>query len=367
MNTIGIYIHIPFCEQKCPYCDFYSIADKNEFDKYTSAVVDRIITFSKIYNRQVSTIYFGGGTPSLIDSKRLTQILSAIKDNFSITNDAEITVEVNPCSQSNIDFRELFDSGFNRISIGLQSACENELRILGRRHSANDAKQTVINAKDAGFENISLDLMLCVPEQTKSSLTESIKFCKDCDVNHISAYILKIEENTQFFRIKDSLSLFDDDEQSEMYIHAVNELENNGYLQYEISNFSKKGFEGKHNLKYWHDEEYIGIGPSAHSFINGKRFFYSRNFDEFYNDIIIEDGDGGDIEEFIMLSLRLNEGVSLEKLNNKYGYTPSQKLITSLNKLSDEGLINFINNSVSLTKDGFLVSNMIINYIIDAL
>lgn len=367
MKSIGIYIHIPFCEQKCPYCDFYSIADKNEFDRYTDAVIDRIKQFSDKYNRTVSSVYFGGGTPSVIGTNHLVRILESVKSNFELSADAEVTVEVNPCSQNNISFEKLFVAGFNRISIGLQSANENELKILGRRHDANDAKNTVDNAKKVGFKNISLDLMLCVPEQTKSSLTKSIEFCRDCNVTHISAYILKIEENTKFYQIKDKLILFDDDETSQIYIHAVNELERCGYCQYEISNFCKPSFEGKHNLKYWRDEEYIGIGPSAHSFIDGKRFYYSRSFEDFYSNKITEDGTGGDIEECIMLRLRLKEGLTLDLLKNEYGYTPSDKLIKSLNRLNEEGLIKFDNNLVSLTKEGFLVSNMIINYIIDAL
>lgn len=367
MKTIGIYIHIPFCEQKCPYCDFYSIADKSEFDKYTDAVINRIIKYSNKYNDVVSTIYFGGGTPSILGTTRLVNILKTIKKNFSVSENAEVTLEVNPSSQDNLSFVDLYCAGFNRVSIGLQSAHENELKILGRSHTAHDTEITVINAKSAGFNNISLDLMLCVPGQTKSSLTESIEFCKDCGVTHISAYILKIEENTKFYKIKDSLNLFDDDDSSKLYLHVVNELERCGYHQYEISNFSKPGYEGKHNLKYWRDEEYLGIGPSAHSFLNGKRFYYSRSFSDFYDDIFIEDGTGGDIEEYIMLRLRLREGVSLVSLKNEYGYTPSQKLLKSLNRLKEECLIEFNNEIIYLTKEGFLVSNMIINYIIDAL
>ena len=251
MDLLSIYIHIPFCEQKCPYCDFYSINDKNEYDSYTDNLIELIKEYSLKYPRKITTVYFGGGTPSVIGAHRLVNILNAVKDNFEICDDAEITVEVNPCSSSELDFSLLKKAGFNRVSVGMQSSDENELKLLGRRHSASDAKDTVERARNAGFENISLDLMICVPTQTKSSLTKSIEFCKDCGVEHISAYILKFEENTPFYKLKDKLELFDDDEQAQMYLHTVDELERCGYKQYEISNFCKDGFEGKHNLRYW--------------------------------------------------------------------------------------------------------------------
>ncbi len=367
MDNLSIYIHIPFCEQKCPYCDFYSISDKSEYDNYTEKLIDRIRYYSSIYKRKICSVYFGGGTPSVIGIKRLIKILTSVKESFEIKNNCEITVEVNPCSAETLDFSLLKKEGFNRLSIGLQSADENELKILGRRHTAAIAKNTVERARNAGFDNISLDLMLCVPKQTKSSLTKSIEFCKDCGVEHISAYILKIEENTPFFRMKETLSLYDDDSQAEMYIHAVNELEKHGFIQYEISNFSKIGFEGKHNLRYWKDKEYLGIGPSAHSFVDGKRFYYTRSLYDFYNNITVDDGIGGDVEEYMMLSLRLKEGLNLLKLKEKYNFIPNENFLQRANKLKSEGLVTFSNETISLTIEGFLVSNMIINFLTDAL
>ncbi len=367
MDTIGIYIHIPFCDQKCPYCDFFSISDIKEYDRYTEAVLSTTEILSKKHKRIVSSIYFGGGTPSVIGTDRLVKILDEVYNRFDVLSDAEVTLEVNPCSSYLLDFERLYSAGFNRVSIGLQSANEDELNLLGRRHKASDAKLTVNKAKEGGFKNISLDLMLCVPNQTKSSLSESIKFCKDCGVQHISAYILKFEKNTQFYRMKDRFTAFSDDEQAQMYIHVVNELEKYGYHQYEISNFAKVGFEGKHNLKYWRDEEYLGIGPSAHSFIDGKRYFYSRDFNDFYNHKIVDDGVGGDIEEYIMLNLRLKEGLNLLKLKDRYNFTPNKYFLYRVNKLKSEGLLDFDGETISLNASGFLVSNTIINYIIDVL
>lgn len=367
MKQLSIYIHIPFCEQKCPYCDFYSKSDKTEYDKYTDKLIEAIIDYSKKYTREITTVYFGGGTPSVLGSKRLCRILNAVKSNFIVAKDAEITIEVNPCSASKLDFSLLRESGFNRLSIGLQSANENELRILGRKHTSYEAKEVVERARKSGFVNISLDLMLCIHEQTKSSLTESIKFCKDCDVEHISSYILKFEENTPFFKSKDKLDVFDEDSQAQMYIHAVNELEKYGYHQYEISNFCKEAYEGKHNLRYWSDEEYLGLGPSAHSFIDGKRFYFNRSFEDFYNNITVDDGEGGDLEEFIMLSLRLKEGLDLNKLQKRYNFTLDKNFSQKINKLKLENLIDYNKEIISLTTEGFLVSNLVINYIIESI
>ncbi len=367
MDSLSIYIHIPFCEQKCPYCDFYSINDKTEYERYTEHLISMIKMYSEKYRREITTIYFGGGTPSVIGAQRLSKILNAVKDSFVVCDDAEITVEVNPCSSSTLDFDLLRKSGFNRVSIGLQSSDKDELKLLGRRHNSADAKNTVERARKAGFDNISLDLMICVPTQTKSSLTKSIEFCKDCSVEHISAYILKFEENTPFYKMKDKFELFDDEMQARMYLHTINELEKNGYMQYEISNFCKKGFEGRHNLRYWRDQEYLGLGPSAHSFVENKRFYFSRSLDDFYNNITVDDGSGGDLEEYIMLSLRLKEGLSFIKLTEKYNYSPSKNFVYRANKLKEEKLVDFDGDVISLTKEGFLVSNTIIGYLIDAL
>lgn len=367
LKQLSIYIHIPFCEQKCPYCDFFSKCDKTEYDRYSKKLIEAIEFYAEKYKREIVSVYFGGGTPSVIGSKRLCGILDSIKSHFSVCDDAEITLEVNPCSALKLDFSLLRKTGFNRISIGLQSANINELKMLGRKHTAYEVREVVDRAKSCGFNNISLDLMLCVPNQTKSSLTESIKFCKDCDVTHISSYILKFEENTPFYINKEFLDVFSEDSQAQLYLHAVNELEKYGYHQYEISNFSKKGYEGKHNLRYWRDEEYLGLGPSAHSYIDGKRFYYDRSFEDFYNNITVNDGNGGDIEEYIMLSLRLKEGLDLNKLQNKYNLTLDKSFDYKLNKLKAENLIEYDNNIISLTVKGFLVSNSVINYIIGSI
>lgn len=364
-NSIGLYIHIPFCKHKCPYCDFFSgNADENAFDNYVIELKDKIKYWSEKAKRDVATVYFGGGTPSVLDADRLCDILDFIKFNFNIQNNAEITVEVNPDSAKTIDFEKMYACGFNRISMGMQTAVEDELRLLGRIHSIDDAKTSVERAKSAGFNNISLDLMMGIPNQTIESLEKSISFCADCEVTHISSYILKIEENTPFYKVQNKLKLADDDMQAEMYLKAVEMLDSLGYKQYEISNFAKQGYESRHNTNYWRCGEYIGIGPSAHSFFEGKRFFYSRSMDDFNNNKLSFEGTGGDEEEFIMLSLRLKSGLNYSEFEEKFGYTLPSYIIKKAKEYEKHGCINVTDKSISFTPKGFLVSNSIISELI---
>ena len=202
MNTFGLYIHIPFCEKKCPYCDFYSGTPlKNDIEEYTAGVINRLVSYAEIYSgRVIDTVYFGGGTPNLIGAENLKRILASAKTLFSVTADAEITIEVNPGSVSADFFDAIYSAGFNRLSLGLQSANADELELLGRRHSRNDVETAVRSAQAAGFGNISLDLMIGLPKQTEESIRKSIEFCASMGVQHVSSYILKIEENTVFHR-----------------------------------------------------------------------------------------------------------------------------------------------------------------------
>ncbi len=366
LEPIGIYLHIPFCDGKCPYCDFFSKkADKQEFDCYTQKMIKRIYKDAQTLNRPADTVYFGGGTPSLLGSQRLNQILNAVQDAFGLTAYAEVTVEVNPTPQNLPDFYALRKAGFNRLSMGLQSANENELQILGRKHTANAAANAVALARQNGFENISLDLMLAIPYQTKESLKYSIDFCAKQNCSHISCYLLKIEEGTPFFKRQSELSLFDDEQQANLYLNACAFLEENGYMQYEISNFAKSGCESRHNLKYWHDEEYIGIGASAHTFVNGKRFYYPRSLSDFYADNRIDEGSGGDEEEYIMLALRLTEGLDNKRFRKRFGTDLPQKYFRTAKRFVAAGLTEISQDCIKLTRQGFLVSNTLIAEILD--
>lgn len=369
-KNLGIYIHIPFCASKCPYCDFYSavpkVVGKDMIKEYTEGLIKRVKEFSLLYKEKyiVDTIYFGGGTPSVLGENNLCAILSAVKEHFNVTEDAEITVEVNP-ERARLEFFEvLHKGGFNRISMGLQSANPDELKLLGRRHSLKDVENAVKYAKDSGIDNISLDLMIGLPGGTKDKLLNSIMFCDGLGVNHISSYILKIEEGTFFYR--KGIEPMDDDEVSEQYLFVSEKLDELGYKHYEISNYTKDGYKSKHNLKYWNCEEYLGIGPSAHSFIDGKRFYFPRDTEGFINgNEYIYDGEGGDIEEKIMLKLRLSEGLSKSDLFSYEGHEEIWKNLYKRAEKLPKNLININEDNIALTEEGFLISNSVIVYLLD--
>ncbi len=361
-NSIGLYIHIPFCKSKCPYCDFFSgKGSEAEFDSYCDILIKSIKLWGEKVKNSVSTIYFGGGTPSIIGTERLCKILSEVKESFLIEDEAEITVEINPESGKKIDFNALKGSGFNRISIGLQSAVKEELKALGRIHSIEDVTKTIANAHKAKINNISLDLMLGIPNQTIDSLKQSVNFCNSCGVTHISSYILKIEDDTYFYKIKDRLTLPNEDEQAELYLKCVDELNKLGFEQYEISNFAKKGYESKHNINYWKCGEYIGIGPSAHSFYNGKRFYYNRKIEDFKNNLTVFDCIGGNEEEYIMLCLRLKSGLKFDEYQQKFDRPIPSSVIKKAEKYEKYGYLTMNKNKIALTAKGFLISNAIIS------
>ena len=361
-----IYIHVPFCDGKCPYCDFYSLVSDDKLkDSYVQSLIAH---FKSRESKKINakSIYFGGGTPNLLGAERLTQVLKAAKSSFSPTENAEITVEVNPGQIDAAFFKQIKAAGFNRISMGLQSANENELKLLGRQHTAEDVRNAVADAKSAGFENISVDLMIGLPNSTVKTLKMSIDFAASLEVQHISSYILKIEENTTFSKA-DKVILPGDDEVSEQYLFAVEELAKYEFAQYEISNFSKKGFESRHNLVYWQGDNYLGFGPAAHSFYEGERFYYPRNIDEFIaGSEPISDGAGGDFDELVMLSLRLSEGLSRESCEQKFGDGSElyKKLLKNAQKCPQE-LILADNDRIKLTPKGFLLSNQIILKLLD--
>lgn len=363
---IGIYIHIPFCIKKCPYCDFYSFsASQNDKDSYLKAVLASLKDKSALVNDEVDTVYFGGGTPSTFGSKRIGAIISAIRENYNLSENAEITVECNPSSVTKEFFFEIRSSGVNRISMGMQSAVDKERQYLGRISDKTQVENAIALCKSAGIDNISLDIMLGVPCQSMESLDESIDFLLNSGIKHISAYMLKIEEGTPFDKMKDSLILPNEDEVADMYLHTVERLNKAGFLQYEISNFALKGYESRHNLKYWHCEEYLGIGPSAHSFIGGKRLYYRRDFDAFIKgEDMLYDCEGGDKDEYIMLCLRLNEGLNFKKYKNKFAVDVEFSILKKAEKFQRAGFLEITNEGIALNEKGFLISNTIISELI---
>ena len=363
-ETLGLYVHIPFCDGvKCPYCDFYSVPLEEKLaEAYIKAAESSILSYAeRAQGRVVDTVYFGGGTPSLLGSG-LLRLLAAIKSSYNVKTDAEITLEANPSAALRETYDLLHGSGFNRLSMGMQSADVDELASLGRRHTPQDAARAVSDAKAAGFENISLDLMLATPGQTIKSLRGSIDFAAALEPEHISAYLLKIEPGTRFYDEKDTLQLPDNDAQAEYYFEACDCLADKGFLQYEISNFSKAGKESCHNLKYWNCDEYIGFGPGAHSFFGGRRFYYENSLEKFIGGVAaVDDGPGGDIEEYIMLRLRLNEGLGVKELKRRFGIGFELFDGSIISSLLGAGYIVIDSNAISLTQKGFLVSNSVIS------
>lgn len=340
----GLYIHIPFCVSKCPYCDFYSVKyEKAIAEEYVSRITEE---FKKYEGAEFDTVYFGGGTPSVLEPELICRIIEEAKSNFVIDSGAEITVECNPSKELKEDFKKYAESGVNRLSIGMQSAVDKERFALGRRAGAADVKRTIEYAKSVGISNISLDVMLGTPKQTIDSLDTTFDFIDKAGVAHISAYMLKIEEGTPFFRLQDRLALPDEDTVSEMYLKTVKVLEQLGFCQYEISNFAKPGFESRHNTKYWTLDPYLGFGPSAHSFWNGERFYYDKNWE------IIPDGSGGDREEKIMLGMRLTKGVGISLIKK------------DISSFINSGYLKMNGRNVAFTPKGMLISNYILSEII---
>ena len=339
----GLYFHIPFCKNKCPYCDFYSVKfDETSAQQYVQEICNEIKQYQGVFD----TVYFGGGTPSILPPELIGKILDCAREQFDISDEAEITVECNPSKDLSEDFKKYASYGINRISLGMQSAVDSERFALGRAAGRNEVERTINYARQSGIENISLDLMLGTPKQTLASLDYSFDFIKSMGVPHVSAYMLKIEEGTKFYQMRDRLVLPDDDTVGEMYLKTVDTLASFGIKQYEISNFAVPGFESRHNTKYWTLTPYLGIGKSAHSFWGGKRFFYDREWNK------IDDGTGGDREEQIMLGLRLAKGIDKSLVDRDF---------TDLVKM---GYVADLGERIALTPKGMLVSNTIINYII---
>ncbi len=356
----GLYIHVPFCMQKCRYCDFYSFPKGEEyFEIYKNRVIEAIEFYAERYARCYNSLYFGGGTPLLLGEKHLADIISAAKPY--LTADAEITAEGNPGIAERVDFSALREKGINRLSFGLQSSDERELEALGRIHTANEAEETVKAAQKAGFDNISLDLMLGIPYQTEESLIKSVDFCANLGIQHISCYMLKIEEGTPLAKSDLRFLCADEEKAADLYLLACSEIEKRGFAQYEISNFAKEGKRSFHNTRYWLDDEYIGIGPSAHSFMEGRRFYFGRSIKDFleipFAENEKEESSGGNWEEWAMLRLRLSDGLDLAELAEKFPEAPAEEILQSAKPFESPGLLKISGKTISFTPKGFLLSN----------
>lgn len=358
LPPVGLYVHVPFCDGKCPYCDFYSLRGTPEMmDGYTRRAREILMREGEALGRTADTLYFGGGTPSLLGAERLAHFIETAQAAFGLRN-AEVTVEVNPGSDLREFFRKIRAAGANRVSIGLQSANEEELRLLGRRHTAADAERAVREAQDAGIENISLDLMLAVQGQTERSLERSMDFCASLGVRHVSAYLLQLEPGTAYWKDRAALRLPGEDAAAALYLAACRGLAERGFAQYEISNFAKPGFESRHNLKYWNCEEYLGVGPSAHSFLGGERFHQERGVAAFLRgDGTVPDGAGGDFEEYAMLRLRLVSGLTDAECAGRFGHPVPERMKKAARRYEARGLTACAEDGFHFTPEGFLLSD----------
>ncbi len=365
-KNLGLYIHIPFCIRKCAYCDFYSLPiDDNLASAYTNKIISELNRWGDILKcPPADTLYFGGGTPTLLKTEQILAIIDKSKELFSLKN-AEITLEANPTENLEEYFYRVAQGGVNRLSIGLQSANENELEMLSRRHTVADVVRCVANARNAGIKNLSLDIMLGIPGQTKESLKKTVDFVVSEEPEHVSAYLLSLEKGTPLYKKRNTLNIPDDDEAGELYLYAIELLKSAGYQRYEISNFAKNNKVSKHNTKYWIGDNYLGLGPAAHSFIDGKRFYYDRDINAYLNKPTeIFDGEGGTAEEILMLKLRLSSGLDLTEFMGEFSYEVDEIKINRILKKAEffakAGLVTVNGMNISLTDKGALVSNTII-------
>ena len=366
-QTLGLYLHIPFCKSKCTYCDFYSLPHSEEkMDAYTAALIRHLEEVAPRCARQtVDTVYFGGGTPSYLGEKRLTQLLKTVKKRYHVAPDAEITLEANPDSAGDWKtLRALRKAGFNRISLGVQAADDTMLRRIGRVHTWDQVLSAVAAARMAKLENISLDLIYGLPGQTLAAWQETLTAAAALEPKHISCYGLKVEPGTPLWQQRQSAALPDDDAQADMYLWTVDYLAKQGYAQYEISNFARPGFESRHNLKYWQLGEYAGFGPGAHSDLGGVRFAYERDLDAYIaGELRLSEMEripplDRDLE-YIMLSLRTVQGIDSGYFERQFRqkFRPMEELLT---RYEANGLAARTERGWHLTPRGFFVSNAII-------
>ena len=382
MKEIACYIHVPFCRGKCPYCDFFSLPAE---DAAMAAYVKRCVKLlaaaelpaakppaaddfladaqcaplqaddlkRTAHDYRWKTLYLGGGTPSVLPPALLAELLAAAGKR--LLPGAETTMECNPGSVTPELCKTLAAGGINRVSMGLQSAVAGERAALGRTTDLAQTERALRLLRAAGIQNISLDVMLGIPGQTAQSLEQTLAFCEKAGVQHVSAYLLKIEAGTPFGRQAPG-GLPDEDAQAELYLRCCEWLEARGYLQYEVSNFARPGYESRHNLAYWRCEEYYAVGPAAHGFTQGRRWYYPRDLERFLRGAApgagapVDDGPGGDFEERAMLALRLAEGLK----------NPPQEMLKKAERFAGQGLLVADGEGVRLTRDGFLVSNYVI-------
>ena len=383
-KSIGLYIHIPFCKSKCKYCDFVSFSNKEHLvDRYINCIKYEIkdIGLSNLRDYtegkddliNLKTIYIGGGTPSAIDSKYIKEVINVIMQNFRVDNNVEITLEINPGTIDESKLKIYKESGINRLSIGLQSTNNNTLKRIGRIHTYEEFLNTYELSRNLGFDNINIDLMLALPEQTIDELVDGLKKVINLKPEHISIYSLILEEGTKLYEEiinEKKYELTDDNIERKMYWQTKEILENAGFIHYEISNFARKGYESKHNLACWNQEEYIGVGASAHSYSNNVRYSNTESLEEYiYNyengkdidNLIFHEKQNKEskMKEYMMLGLRKIQGVDINAFKNCFGQNPIYIFKQEIYKLTSEKLIMVDGNCIRLTNKGLDLANLV--------
>ena len=382
-KEIGLYIHIPFCKQKCYYCDFTSYANKEELvERYIKCLKKEILQYAnenKIMSEHgleeryvIKTIYIGGGTPSAIDEVYIINVLDTIKDNFKMRDNVEITIEVNPGTVNKDKLESYRECGINRLSIGLQAVQDDILKCIGRIHTYKDFENTYEYAREVGFDNINVDLMINLPNQTLDDVKESVKTILSLKPEHISVYSLILEPNTKMYELINSktLTIASDETERQMYWYVKDTLEKHKYNQYEISNFTKSGFESKHNMDCWNQKEYIGVGASASSFMENKRYSNISELEKYIENIekgtpnknlVLEEflDEESKMDEFMMLGLRKIDGVDIKEFERIFQINPIVKYCKKLDKLNREGLIEIDENNIKLSNKGIDLANLV--------
>ncbi len=378
-SALGIYVHVPFCRSKCHYCDFYSMPRDGKTQEYMDRYVKALDAHiresgARAPQYEVDTVYFGGGTPSYFGADRLRQVFSSITKRFNVSKSAEVTLEANPDTVTQKGCKRLIQSGFNRISIGVQTNDDATLKLLGRPHTYRQAVQAVDIARNAGFDNLSLDLMYGLPGQTPQQWADALGSIIDLKPDHISCYGLTLSEGTPLYAYRNHAAMPGEDAQAAMYLYACSTLEAYGYKQYEISNFSKMDKECQHNLKYWLGGEYMSFGPSASSDFAGTRYTFTSNLQQYIRAVNTGDSLTTECEyvpikeragEYIMLRMRTVYGIEKEEYERTFlmPFAPLEKVLTYY---GTRGLTKQEKGMWRFTPQGMLVSNQLIGQLIDA-
>lgn len=376
MKQVGIYVHIPFCKQKCKYCDFTSFSCmEDRYDEYFKYLLQEISEKSEELNKEdieIDTIYIGGGTPSIVPANYIENIIKLIKKKYKVTENAEITIEVNPGTGDREKLEKYINVGINRLSIGLQSTNNNLLKMLGRIHTYSEFEDAFGTAREVGFRNINVDLMIGLPNQTIEDVKDSLQKIIEKSPEHISVYSLIVEENTKMFDLIESgkLELPSEVLEREMYWKVKKILQENGYNHYEISNFSKCGYESKHNMDCWNQHSYLGFGVAAHSYFNGMRYSNIENLKQYienykkgesvYNTVFHENQSKEQMmNEYMLLGLRKIDGIQISKFKEKFVDNPLYIFRNQLNKLAENKLIEVLEDNIKLTEKGLDLANIV--------